>query len=290
MPPGRIPAGTAYYLWEDDVSVRTSRLRRLMMAAVAVVTFSMTACGDGDGGGEARSDGVRLVKSGTLTTCTHLPYPPFQFEQGGKVVGFDVDLVDLVAKKLGVTQQIVDTPFEGIKSGQDLNTGKCDIAAAGMTITEERKKVIAFSDPYFDATQALLVKTGSGIDSLDDLKGKRLGVQSGTTGKDYVDKNKPAGVRVTEFEDLGTELQALGTGQVDAIVNDLPVLLHHIKNNPGAFEVTAEFDTGEQYGFGIKKDGNAELLKTVNQVLADARSDGTYDRLYEKWFGRKPSK
>lgn len=239
--------------------------------------------------GTARAAAFTPVEPGRLTTCTHLPYAPFQFEQGGKVVGFDVDLVDLVAKQVGLEQKIVDTPFEGIKSGQDLDTGKCDIAAAGMTITAERKRVIDFTAPYFDATQALLVKKGAPYKTLADLAGKTLGVQSGTTGKDYVTKAKPGGVEVTEFEDLATELQALGTGQAEAVVNDLPVLLDHAKKNPGKYEVAAEFDTGEQYGFGIRKDANPELLAAANAVLRKARGDGTYDRLYRKWFGVKPS-
>lgn len=265
-----------------------------LATAIAVAALSLTACG-GDGSDTGSSttatndSGVKLVKSGTLTTCTHLPYAPFQFEQDGKTVGFDVDLIDQVAKDLGVKQAIVDTPFEGIKSGQDLNTGKCDIAAAGMTITDERKQVIDFSKPYFDATQAMLVKKGAGYASLADLAGKTVGVQSGTTGKDYVDANKPEGVKVVEFEDLATEQQGLATGQIDAAVNDLPVWLDYIKKNPGKFEVGAEFDTGEQYGFGIKKGGNPKLLATVNKVLDAAKADGTYDSVYEKWFGQKPS-
>ena len=100
-------------------------------------------------------------------------------------------MVDLVAKKLGVEQEIVDTPFEGIQSGEDLNARKCDIAAAAMTITPEREEKIAFSAPYFDADQALLVKKDSGIKSLEDLQGKTLGVQSGTTGKMYAEENAP---------------------------------------------------------------------------------------------------
>jgi polar amino acid transport system substrate-binding protein len=274
------------------VSLRLSKDTPLRTAAIAVAALALAACGGSSGGGgttAASGNGVKLVKTGSLTTCTHLPYAPFQFEQGGKTVGFDVDLIDLVAKKLGVTQAIVDTPFEGIKSGQDLNTGKCDIAAAGMTITDERKQVIDFSKPYFDATQAMLVKKSAGYDSLAALAGKTVGVQSGTTGKDYVDAQKPAGVKVVEFEDLATEQQGLATGQIDAAVNDLPVWLDYIKKNPGKFAVGAEFDTGEQYGFGIKKGGNAKLLTTVNQVLDKARTDGTYDSLYEKWFGQKPS-
>jgi polar amino acid transport system substrate-binding protein len=272
------------------VSVHLPSRPPMLAAALALVLLSLTACGGDDGSDTTtNASGVKLIKNGTLTTCTHLPYAPFQFEQGGKTVGFDVDLVDLVAKELGVKQAIVDTPFEGIKSGQDLNTGKCDIAAAGMTITDERKQVIDFSEPYFDATQAMLVKTGAGYASLEDLAGKTVGVQSGTTGKDYVDAHKPDGVKVVEFEDLATEQQGLATGQIDAAVNDLPVWLDYIKNNPGKFEVGAEFDTGEQYGFGIKKGGNPKLLATVNQVLDKAKSDGTYDSLYEKWFGQKPS-
>jgi polar amino acid transport system substrate-binding protein len=281
---------------EENVSLHLSGRRARFAAAIALAALSLTACGGSSGSGTNGSgttatneSGGTLVKDGTLTTCTHLPYAPFQFEEGGKTVGFDVDLIDLVAKELGVTQAIVDTPFEGIKSGQDLNTGKCDIAAAGMTITDERKQVIDFSKPYFDATQAMLVKKGAGYTSLADLAGKTVGVQSGTTGKDYVDANKPDGVKVVEFEDLATEQQGLATGQVDAAVNDLPVWLDYIKKNPGKFEVAAEFDTGEQYGFGIKKGGNPELLATVNQVLDKAKSDGTYDTLYQKWFGQKPS-
>jgi polar amino acid transport system substrate-binding protein len=274
--------------------------RRLRVAVSLTVLIVLAGCGGTDSpsgstgtdtstSAAASGGAFAPVEAGKLTTCTHLPYAPFQFEQGGEVVGFDVDLVDLVATELGLEQAIVDTPFEGIKSGQDLNTGKCDIAAAGMTITDERKAVIDFTDPYFDATQALLVKTGAGYQELADLDGKTLGVQSGTTGKDYVTNANPAGVEVTEFEDLATELQALSTGQVEAVVNDLPVLLNYIKTNPGDYEVAAEFDTGEQYGFGIKKGANPELLAATNTVLERSRADGTYAALYEKWFGVKPS-
>src|SRR5262245_21613857 len=128
-------------------------MRRFVLPAALVLALLAAGCAKKDTSGEA-AGGVKLIKAGSITTCTHLPYPPFQSKDAsGKVVGFDVALVDLVAAKLGVKQEIVDTPFEGIKSGQDLNTGKCDIAAAGMTITDERKKVLDFADPYFDATQ-----------------------------------------------------------------------------------------------------------------------------------------
>jgi polar amino acid transport system substrate-binding protein len=266
--------------------------RGVGVMAVAVATAALAAgCGSsGTPSGPATgAGGVKLVAAGKLTTCTHLPYAPFQLSEGGKVVGFDIDMMDLVAKKLGVTQTVVDTPFEGIKSGQDLNTGKCDIAAAGMTIKPERAKVIDFSVPYFNATQALLIRKGGGYSSLESFKGKKLGVQSGTTGKDFVASKKVADLTPSEFEDLATLQQALATNQIDGAVNDLPVWTDYIKKNPGKFEVGAEFNTGEQYGFGVKKGGNPELLKTVDGVITAAKSDGTYNTIYEKWFGTKPA-
>jgi polar amino acid transport system substrate-binding protein len=255
---------------------------------VAALALLVGACGDDDTsrGTSARS-GVDLIKDGEITTCTHLPYRPFQFERGGKLVGFDVDMIDLVAKQLGVKQSIVDTPFEGIQSGEDLNARKCDIAAAAMTITPERQKKIAFSAPYFDANQALLVKNGSKIRSLGDLRGKVLGVQSGTTGKLYAEKNAPDGVQLKDYEDLALELGSVKSGQISAAINDIPVLLDYVKQNP-QLEVAARFATGERYGFGMKKGTSQKLEQTVNDVIRQAKADGTYDRIYEKWFGAKP--
>ncbi len=231
--------------------------------------------------------GAKLVEDGALTVCTHLPYEPFQFNQGGEVVGFDVAMMDLVAEELGVEQKIFDTPFEGIQSGQALNTGKCDVAAAGMTITDERARVIDFSDPYFNATQALLVKKDSGIASLEDLSGKSLAVQEGTTGALYAEENAPDDVELRSFEDLALLQTAVKTGQVDAGINDNGVLYDYVKDNTD-LEV-AEFDTGEEYGFAVKKDGNDALLETINDVIDTSQEDGTYDEIYQEWFGEAPT-
>ncbi|WP_308258105.1 basic amino acid ABC transporter substrate-binding protein [Pseudonocardia lacus] len=254
------------------------------LAATAVV---LAGCGNSPDSGQAPAaeGGVQLVADGKLTTCTHLPYEPFQFNEGGTIVGFDVELVDLVATKLGVTQEIVDTPFEGIQSGEDLNIGKCDVAAAAMTITETRKQNFDFSEPYFDATQALLVKGDAGITGAEQLAGKKVGVQNSTTGQEWAQSNLPNSELVV-FEDLGLLTTAAQTGQVDAAINDNGPLLDFAKKNP-EMAVTAEFDTGEQYGIGVKK-GNTAVLEAVNEALATARSDGTYDKIYEKWFGKAP--
>ncbi|WP_329241129.1 transporter substrate-binding domain-containing protein [Streptomyces canus] len=264
---------------------RTRVLAATTATAGLLLVAACTSSDDGGSGSKTAAGGVELAKGGQLTTCTHLPYPPFQSEIDGKVQGFDVSLIDLVAKDLGVKQKVLDTPFENFKTGAFLNSGDCDLAAAGMTITEERKKNVDFSDPYFDATQALLVAKGSGISSLADAKAKKvqLGAQAQTTGEDYV---KSQGFDPVSFESSDAVLNGLRSGQVKAVVIDYPVVQGWLKNkaNADAFQVADNINTGEQYGFTVKK-GNTKLLAAVNKALADAKADGTYKKLYEKWIG-----
>ncbi|WP_405886465.1 transporter substrate-binding domain-containing protein [Streptomyces longwoodensis] len=265
------------------------RRARILAATTAtaglVLVAGCTSSDDGGSGTKTAAGGVELVKAGRLTTCTHLPYPPFQSEIDGKVQGFDVSLIDLVAKDLGVKQAILDTPFENFKTGAFLNSGECDLAAAGMTITEERKKNVDFSDPYFDATQAVLVDKKSGVDSLADVKSKgvKLGAQAQTTGEDYAKKQ---GFDPVSFESSDAVLNGLRTGQVKAVIIDYPVVQGWLKDkaNASAFKVVDNLNTGEQYGFTVKK-GNTKLRTAINKAIADAKADGTYKKLYEKWIG-----
>jgi polar amino acid transport system substrate-binding protein len=258
--------------------------RRALASVLAVSTLGLglSACAN-DTPKVTTDSGVQVVKEGKLTVCTHLPYEPFQYNKGGEVVGFDVDLMDLVADDLKLEQDIVNTPFETIETGQAMATGKCDIAAAGMTITEERDQVIDFSDPYFEATQALLVKKGAGYDSLESLDGKTLGVQVGTTGEEYANENAPDGVEIKVFEDLALLLEAVKSGSIDAAINDNTVLVDYSEQNPDT-EMTTEFETGEQYGFGVAQGENADLIDAVNKAFKAAHEDGTYDKLFEKYF------
>ncbi|MFE2531795.1 transporter substrate-binding domain-containing protein [Streptomyces sp. NPDC059371] len=264
---------------------RTRVLAAITLTAGLTLVAACTSSGDGGSGSKTASGGVQLVKAGQLTTCTHLPYPPFQSEIDGKVQGFDVSLIDLVAADLGVKQAIVDTPFENFKTGAFLNSEQCDLAAAGMTITEERKKNVDFSDPYFNATQGVLVDKKSGITSLADVKakGKKLGAQAQTTGEDYA---KQQGFDPVSFESSDAVLSGLRSGQVQAVVIDYPVVQGWLKDkaNADAFKVVDNLSTGEQYGFTVKK-GNAKLLAAINKAIADAKADGTYKKLYEKWIG-----
>ncbi|MFF8196036.1 transporter substrate-binding domain-containing protein [Streptomyces bobili] len=264
---------------------RTRVLAATTVAAGLMLVTACTSSDDGGSGSKTAAGGVELVKAGQLTTCTHLPYPPFQSEIDGKVQGFDVSLIDLVAEDLGVKQEILDTPFENFKTGAFLNSGECDLAAAGMTITEERKKNVDFSDPYFDATQAVLVNKDAGVNSLAEIKSKKvkIGAQAQTTGEDYVVKQ---GFDPVSFESSDAVLNGLRTGQVKAVVIDYPVVQGWLKNkaDADAFEIVDNLNTGEQYGFTVKK-GNTELVAAINKAIADARADGTYKKLYEQWIG-----
>lgn len=275
--------------------------RALAVGAMVVAgALGLSACGGGETTGASTGDGAssnapaaasgpKLVSPGKLTTCTNLPYEPFQFKEGDKVVGFDVDIVDLAAKKLGLTQEIVDIDFAVIKSGAAMAAGKCDVAAAGMTITPERQANIDFSVPYFDATQALLAKKGLGVKTLEEIKAKnlKLGAQASTTGLEYVKKQ---GLNPKEFADSPKELLGLQSGQADVIVQDLPVVLTWLKKPEIAdkFELVGSLDTGEQYGIGLKKGADPILLKTINETITTAKSDGTYEQIFVKWFGKKP--
>lgn len=270
-----------------------SRRRLRTTAAVAAATallLGVSACG-GESGGQA--DGIRIVEEGKLTICTNLPYKPFQHRDSdsGEVVGFDVDLLDLLAKDLGLEKEIIDvSEWEQVTSGAVFQADRCDIGMGAMTITEERDAALTISSPYFEATQALIAKKDSGYKSLRDLKGKRVGVQTGTTGQDFAKSvEEDYGFQTADFEDLVSELNAVKAGTVDAAINDNEPLKGFAAENPDT-EVITDFKTGEQYGFPAKKDDeNAEkLIERLNGLLAEAEKDGTYAKIYKKWFGTEP--
>lgn len=268
-------------------SSRLPSRRIAAICAAVALALPLSACSSsGDG---ATVKGAKLIKSGQITTCTHLPYAPFQSEKDGKVVGFDVSMIDLVAEDLGVKQVVVDKSFETIKTGADLNASVCDVAAVSMTITDERKQNLDFSVPYFDATQALLARKGVKAATVEDITKQKLklGSQSSTTGEDFAHSH---GADPQSFESSDAELNGLRTGQVDVIVQDYPVVQNWLKDpaNSAKFEIVGNLDTGEQYGFAVRKDGNPKLLAAINQAIKDAKSDGTYKKLYEQWIGPMP--
>jgi len=252
-------------------------------AVMAALALLLAGCGAATSG--ATVQGVRLVGAGVLTTCTHLPYAPFQFERRGAVVGFDVDLMDLVARRLDLRQKVVDTDFTAITSGKVFAAGECDVAAAGMTINRRRAEAIDFSQPYFNSGLVLMARRKPRLTTAD-IAGLRVGVVAGTTAQEYA---KARGWTLKAYENSVTELGALRTGQVDVLVQDDPVVRYWLTDQDNAdFTIVAGLRTHERYGFAVRKARNPGLLRLIDQVIAGSHTDGAYRRIYEKWMGPMP--
>ena len=221
---------------------------------------------------------------------TDAAYAPFESQnEKGEIVGFDIDVVSAVAKKAGIEVKFVNTPWEGIFN--NLAQGDRDLLVSAITITDERKQMMDFSAPYFDAQQLIAVKADSKIAKFDDLKKLKVGVQTGTTGDEVVSKLiGKTSTSIKRFESTPLALKELESGGVDAVVADNGVVIHYVANNTGAqFKTVADASfTPEQYGLAVKK-GNAELLEKINQGLADIKADGTYDKIYTQYFGAAPA-
>lgn len=267
----------------------TAPIRRAVRAIGAALMLTIAAGCAAAGAGDVSSAGraPHLIEKAALTVCTDMPYKPFEFLKDGKPVGFDVDLIRKVASNLHLRLKIKDTDFDAIESGDALNSDRCDVAISALTITGERARVLDFSSPYFDASQALVVAKGSSIHSLDDLAHKRIAVQAGTTGELYVTDNAPSSTQLMPLKDAAAMEDALTTGAVDAAVCDNTVIGDVVANNR-TLEVVAEFATGEQYGIAVKKNGNVDLLRSINKVLATLKANGGSYQLYASWFKDAP--
>jgi polar amino acid transport system substrate-binding protein len=258
----------------------TTRALKTVFASGALLLATVLAgCGGDDGGGNGE---LGTIEAGTLTVCSDIPYPPFEVEEGGEYTGFDMDIMKEIAQGLDLEMTVKDSSFDGLQSGLSLNSRQCDIVASAMTITEEREENIDFTDPYYDSQQSLLVPTGSDIASIDDLGGKKVGVQQGTTGKTYTEENAPDETAIISFPSDAEMYSALQAGQVDALLQDLPVNLAHTED--GDYEIVEEYQTDEQYGFAVREDDSEELLEGVNQQLTQLRDSGRYQEIYDSYF------
>jgi peptide/nickel transport system substrate-binding protein len=230
-------------------------------------------------GSEAAAAGADL---GTVKIGTNAEYPPFEFvDDAGEIVGFDIDLVKAIAEAGGFDYEMINTRWDGIFVA--LASGEFDGVASAATITEERKETVDFSDPYFNAGQVLAVKIGSDITGVDQLEGKRVGVQLGTTGDIWSTDNTQA--EVVRYDEITLAFQALAQGDVDAVINDLPVSADIIKANPEMeVEIIGDALTDEFYGIAVNKD-RPEVLAAINEGLAAIKASGVYDEIYVKWFG-----
>ncbi|GAA2899045.1 basic amino acid ABC transporter substrate-binding protein [Microbacterium esteraromaticum] len=261
------------------------------VAAAAVLALAGCASNPGsDGDADKPAAGADaadygLVADGTLTVCSDIPYPPFEFEGGDNgtgYTGFDIELLDAISKKLDLKLSVQDTGFEALQSGATLLAGTCDLGASAMTITEERKANIDFSEPYYDSLQSLLVRTDSGIESIDDLDGKNVGIQQGTTGEIYAKENAK-GAELVQYPSDGELWPAMQSGQIDAILQDQPVNLVHEKADSD-YKIVETYETDESYGFAFAKGEKEELRKAIDAALQDLRDSGEYDKIYDEFF------
>ena len=252
------------------------------LAAVMAVALIATACGGDDD--EADGSDLTLVSSGTLTVCTDSPYPPMEFELDGEFTGFDIELMRAIASDLGLDLAVNNIGFDPITSGIAMESDECDIAAASITITDEREENIDFSDPYFTADQSLLVAKDAGITDLAGFSGRSLAVQSATTGEAYAQANAPSDTSIVSFDNPGDVFLALAAGDVDGVLQDIVPNAEYALNNPDDAELVETYPTDESYGFAVKEEGAEDVLEAVNNSLQKLRDDGTYDDIYDDWF------
>jgi polar amino acid transport system substrate-binding protein len=246
-------------------------------AILAAGALTLTACG-GSTTPTASEGGIQLINAGKLTVCSDVPYEPFEFQKDGKIVGFDIDIANEVAKDLGAELSIVDSSFEAIETGTAL-TG-CDLSISSVSITDVRKSVMDFSDPYMDDDLTLVATKASGITDINSAKGKKVGVQQATTGAKYAAEN---GIDAQQFEDSGLLVQALQAGTVDAALGNQSILAYAIKDD-AKFERVDDYATGEKLGISIKK-GNTAMAEKVNGTLKRLTGDGTLKKFETTWFG-----
>ncbi len=273
------------------------RMRLTALFAVLLVALASVAVACGGGGSTEATESTETTSESTeeaggseeaakpLTVGSDIPYPPFEQGKPGHYTGFDVELMDAIGEKIGREPEFQDTSFETIF--RDVGQGKFEAVISAATITEEREKEVAFSDPYYLSEQAILVKEGSEIKGLAELEGKVVGAQQGTTGLE-LGKQKANASELRPYPEGPDAINALKAGTVEAVIIDAPVAQNAVEQE-GGVEIAEKVPTEEEYGIALAKD-NTELLEEINQGLAEVIEDGTYTTIFEKWFHLEPPK
>lgn len=277
-----------------------------LMAVLLVGVVALVVAGCGGGGSSSSSEttateepaeaggGATEEEGGTgeeepagggekLTVGSDIPYPPFEQGKKGSYTGFDVELMEAIGKEIGREPEFIDSSFETIF--RDVAQEKFEAVMSAATITEEREKVVAFSLPYYLSEQAILVKEGSDIKGLADLKGKVVGAQQGTTGLE-LGKEKAEASELRPFPEGPDADNALKAGTVEAVIIDAPVAKQQAEEL-GGIEIVEKVPTDETYGIAMAQ-GNTELVEQINEGLKKTIEDGSYAKVYEKWFKEAP--
>ncbi|MHD0316870.1 basic amino acid ABC transporter substrate-binding protein [Fusobacterium sp. THCT1E2] len=222
---------------------------------------------------------VTVLAKDKIYVGTNAEFPPFEYLENGEITGFDMDLVHEIGKIVDADIKIVDMAFDGLLPA--LQMKKVDLVIAGMTANEERMKTVSFTQPYYTASQVIIVKEGdNSIKSFADLKGKKVGVMLGFTGDMVV--SEIDGVKIERFNAAYAGIMALQAGKVEAIVLDSEPAKNYVAQNKGL--VLAEADAEqEEYAIAVRKNDKA-LLEKVEKALSEIKENGTYDKLIQKYF------
>jgi ABC-type amino acid transport substrate-binding protein len=248
----------------------------LLVGALAIVVA-------GCGGGSSTTSESTGGGSEKLTVGSDIPYPPFEQGKKGSYTGFDVNLMEAIGKEIGREPEFIDSSFETIF--RDVAQEKFEAVMSAATITEEREKVVDFSLPYYLSEQAILVKEGSSITGLADLKGKIVAAQQGTTGLE-LGKEKAEAKELRPYPEGPDADNALKAGVVEAVIIDAPVAKQQAEEL-GGIEIVEKVPTEETYGIAVAQ-GNSELVEQINEGLKETIEDGSYAKVYEKWFKEAP--
>ena len=266
--------------------------KKHILTATLCSALLLTACSGGNSGsgnsGASAASGAGLDVSRTYIVATDASYPPMEYMDNGKVVGFSHDILDAAAKSQNVKLEFVNTPFEGLFANVD--KGDSDVGLASITINDERKQQLDFSDPYFVATQMIITdnKNSNAVKSFADLKNRTASVQAATSGDLILQKLQGKdSTKIKRFETMPLAFKELETGGVDAVVGDSSVVAFYVKQNPDA-KLNVVVDPSfiqEHHGFVFKKGRNDGLREAINKGIAQIKADGTYDKIHTQWFG-----
>lgn len=248
----------------------------------ALMVFVLAACGssDSDESNAASGDeGAKVYTVGIDTT-----YPPFEFQKGDDYKGIDIDLITAIAEDQGFEIEFEAMDFSGIIPA--MQAGQLDIAIAGMSITDERKETVDFSDPYFEAGLSLVVAEGNTeITSLKDLKGKTVAVKKGTTGAKFAVENQDKyGYEIVQVNDSTSMFQEVANGSSDALIEDYPVISYAIAQSDLKLQIVGDRLNGDNYGIAVLKGENDELLQKINDGLAALKESGKYDEIISTYL------
>ncbi len=254
-------------------------MKKILVVIMAVMAAAMLMAGCGGDSGSGGKAEEKVLRVGTEPT-----FAPFEFQKEGskEYTGFDMDLIRAVGKQMGYKVEIMNMGFDALIPA--LNAGNIDIAAAGISITDERKKAVDFSDPYYTSGLIIMVnKDNTEVKSIKDLEGKRIAAQIGTTGEKKA--RTVAGAKVTAYNTNTEAALELKNKGVDAVINDSPVVGYYLAQGGNETAMTVgDVMEAEKYGFAVKK-GNEKLVQDMNKALAELKKNGEFDKIYKTWFG-----